>query len=188
MDAYDVTDYQISGLPRWAQGLGCDHFDVEATSEKVPTVAQLQQMMQGLLADRFALQLHWEPRQLPVYALVIAKTGHKVRKLRADEQVPTFATLPPPSPTVVGSISGLVRLISDKVDRRVINETGLTGNYEYPSLDWEQFRRDLRGPADDNGATSIFAALQQDLGLKLEPRKDRVEMLCIDHAEKPAEN
>jgi uncharacterized protein (TIGR03435 family) len=189
MDAYNVKEYQISGLPRWAQGVDCDHFDIAAKSEKVPTANQLRQMLQALLADRFKVKLHREMKELPVYALVIGKNGSKLRKLREDEHVPTYASRPPRMATAMGELAGLVNLLSMFVDRPVVDQTGLTGAYEYANLDWAQFGRERGGiPADDASGLSIFGAVQQELGLKLEARKDPVEVLVIDHAEKPSEN
>jgi len=83
----------------------------------------------------------------------------------------------------------LIGLISNGVDRPVIDQTELSGQYEYTNLDWGQFGRDKRaGPLDPQSGESIFFAVQQELGLKLEPRKDPVEVLVIDHVEKPTAN
>lgn len=190
MEAYEVVDYQISGAPAWAVPPGGEHFDIAAKSDGVPTPGQLRQMLQTLLADRFQLKLHRETRELPVYALVIGKGGAKMRKLGEDEKPPTYATRPQERPkTMMSSMAMLVKLISGVVDRPVVDQTGLEGTYEFANLDWAQFGRNKRAaPLDPEIGESIFTAVQQELGLKLEPRKDAVEVLVIDRAEKPAVN
>jgi uncharacterized protein (TIGR03435 family) len=200
IDAYDVKAYQISGLPAWAQSPNGDHFDVQAKSERVPTPDELRQMLQTLLADRFQVKLHKERKDLPVYALVLAKGGSKLRKLTAEEAAAANAPRERSSaaavnsadrPAVInGTLIGLIRLISLGVDLPVIDHTGLpAGTYESANLNWGQFGRDKRGGAPDaEDGLSIFAALQRELGLKLEPRKEPLEMLVIDRAEKPTAN
>ncbi|SPE43044.1 conserved exported hypothetical protein [Candidatus Sulfopaludibacter sp. SbA3] len=190
MEAYGVPEHQISGGPSWAAAPNGDHFDIAAKSAAVPTVRELQEMVQTLLADRFHLKLHREMKEVPVYALVIAKTGSKMRKMADDYTAPTYATRPRERPAVmVSTIPMLIGLISNGVDRPVIDQTELSGQYEYTNLDWGQFGRDKRaGPLDPQSGESIFFAVQQELGLKLEPRKDPVEVLVIDHVEKPTAN
>lgn len=189
MDAYNLRDFQISGLPRWAEGSDCDTFQVIAKSEKTPSPAELQQMLQLLLADRFQLKLHKERREIPVYALAIEKRGLKMRKLRDDEVPPTYATRPSATGPSIGPFTGLVGLIGRSVDRPVIDETGLTGAFESSPLDWGLFARELKGTGGENaGGLSIFGSLSRELGLRLEPRKDLAEVLVIEHAERPSEN
>jgi uncharacterized protein (TIGR03435 family) len=177
-EAYDVHDYQISGVPGWAQS-GGDAFDIDAKSNGIPTAAQFRQMMQALLADRFHLKLHQESREMPVYALVVSKTGSKMRLMGEDEHPKTYATRPTTRPAVVSSpMPMFVYMLSRNVDRPVVDQTGLTGTYEYANLDWRALARDEQ----------IFSAIQQELGLKLEARKDPVQVLAIDHVEKPSGN
>ena len=190
MDAYGVEDYRIVGSPAWAVPTEGDHFDVDAKSEGVPSAGELRQMLQALLAERFQLKLHRETRELPVYALTVAKGGAKMRKLGDDEKPPTSATRPRERPaTLMSSIPALIWSISRAVDRPVVDQTGLPGIYEYANLNWAQFARDRRAAsADTPVAESVFTALQQELGLKLEPRKDPVKVLVIEHAERPSAN
>lgn len=200
MDAYGVQASQIFGLPRWGQVPDGDHYDIEARAEGVPTTDQLRRMLQSLLADRFQLKLHRETRELPVYALVIGKNGPKFREIgpeapkpgksaprQEEDAVPKSTSAP--SPVLRGAVSQLVWLLSGVVDRPVVDRTGLTGRYEFPNLDWRGFGRERRGlQPDSEDSLSVFAAIQRELGLKLEPRKDSVETLTIDRAEKPTEN
>ena len=189
MEAYNVKDFQISGLPPWAEGSDCDTFEVIAKSEKTPSPAELEQMLQILLADRFQLKLHREQREIPVYALAIEKRGLKMRKLREDEAIPTYATRPPENGPTTVPFEGLVGLIGRSVDRPVINETGLSGAFESARLDWALFARELKGTAGENaGGLSVFGLLRSELGLRLEPRKDLAEVLVIEHAERPDGN
>jgi uncharacterized protein (TIGR03435 family) len=184
MDAYDVKDYQISGLPQWALGAEAEHFDVDAKSEKTPTAPELRQMLQAMLADRFQLKARMDKKELPVYVLTVAPGGVKMRKLAEDEKVPTFASRPPVMEKAILSCSGLSGLIGRSVDRPLIDETGLTGNYEFPTLDWGQYGRELR----QGEALSIFSAVQEKLGLKLERRKDLVDVVVVEHADRPSGN
>ena len=200
MDAYGVQAYQISGLPRWGQVPDGDHFDIEARSEGIPTTDQLRQMLQNLLAERFQLKLHREMKELPVYALVAGKNGPKFREIGPEapepdksaprqegEAVPKSTS--GPSRVMRGTVAQLIWLLSGVVDRPVIDRTGLAGRYEFPELDWRGFGRERRGlQPDSQDSLSVFAAIQRELGLKLEPRKDSVETLAIDRAEKPTGN
>ncbi len=89
----------------------------------------------------------------------------------------------------MSTMGSLVGLISNVVDRPVTDQTGLAGTYEFARLDWAQFSRNKRAAgADAEIGESVFTAVQRDLGLKLEPQKHTVEVVIIDHAEKPAAN
>ncbi len=184
VEAYGVKDYQISSLPDWAQS-GADHFDVVATlpAGATPTSKQLQLMLQSMLADRFQLKLHREMKELPVYALVIAKNGSKLREL-SDATPPTFD-----SALSRSTVAMLISMLANVVDRPVIDHTGLTGGYEYATPDWRQFIINKKaGALDADTGQSVFTAVQEQLGLKLEPRKEPAEILIIDRAEKPSGN
>lgn len=171
--AYEVEDYRISGVPKW---LDDDKFDVIYK----PSGPQANLMLRTLLADRFKLAVHTETRQLPVYELVVAKGGQKMEK--ADR------------PTGFGSggamikgtmeMSTLVSCLSSTLGRRVIDQTGLTGAYTL-SLKWTP---DDRAATGDNSPPSLVTAIQEQLGLRLESTKGPVDILVIDHAEKPTEN
>jgi uncharacterized protein (TIGR03435 family) len=189
MNAYGLFDYQISGLPDWAQSPQGTVYEIDAKAEGdgTPTPDQLQQMLQSLLADRFGLRLHREMKETPVYALVAGKNGSKMRELAPDEQIPTFATRPPEMPTVKGNFYGLFSLLRQYADRPVVDETGLNGRYEYPNLGLSDFGQERR--ADPVGAQStLMAAVQDKLGLELEPRKANMEIFVVDHVEPPSPN
>jgi uncharacterized protein (TIGR03435 family) len=187
MQAYGVNDYQISGLPAWAQAPAGEHYDVEAKAEGegTPATEKLQQMLQSLLSDRFQLSWHREVKDLPVYTLAIGKNGAKIRELREDEPIPTYAGRPPEMPTYKGTFYAIVSLIRLYADRPVVDETGLAGRYEYasPGPDIRQARR-----AEPLAAEEMLFVWVQGLGLKLKPQKKPVDVLVIDRVEKPSPN
>jgi bla regulator protein blaR1 len=221
-NAYQVEDNQILGAPAW---LNSERYDVEAKMES--SVAEemrklsddqrrteRQQMLQGLLADRFKLTIRRETKELPVYALTIGKNGPKLREAKPGDTYPNgikgpdgvgragFMRMGRGELTAQGlSVSSVVRLLSQQLGRTVIDKTGLTGNYDF-TLKWtpdESQGGMLRGPEGsrpqtesapepDSAGPSIFTAIQEQLGLKLESQKGPVEVLIIDHVEKPSEN
>ena len=193
IDAYDVRDYQISGLPDWGKP-GVELYDVIAKTEgeNAATSDQLRQMLQTLLADRFQLKLHREAKDLPVYELVIGKNGSKLKEVPPEVEPARAARRPGAARKVGGSaptvmktqLPMLAAIIANFVDRPVLDKTGLTGTYEI-LWDQQELLQDLR--AAGKPAPSIFPAVQQ-LGLKLEAAKAPMQMLVIDHAERPSEN
>jgi uncharacterized protein (TIGR03435 family) len=189
MEAYGVHDFQISGLPDWAKTLIGEHYDIEAKTpgEAAPPVGDLQKMLQSFLTDRFQLRLHSDEKDLLVYVLVVAKGGPKFRRLAENEPIPTFPTRPPEMPTSKGTFSGQLDLLRHYADRPIIDETGLSGNFEFANLELGQFAQQRRD--DPLGAQDLLSsALQQKLGLKLEPTKRRTPMLVIEHVERPSPN
>ncbi len=191
-DAYGVKDYQIFGLADWGKPPTGEHFDIDARveGEATPTSDQLRLMLQALLEDRFQLKLRREMRELPVYALVVSEKGSKLRAVSDEElrNVPRYATPPTERPARIKStITSLLNLISRYADRPIVDRTGLAGGYDQANLDWQQFAEERR--TDPLAAqASVFAAIQDQLGLKLEPRKDSTEVLVIDHVERPSAN
>lgn len=178
--AYSMQDYQVAGGPPWITESG---FDIEAKGAGDPTREQMLQMVQTLLTDRFHLAMHRETRQLPVYALVVAKNGPKLQPAAANAGYPKLKRGEFVIPKM--SMAELANLLVLDVKRPVKDETGLQGNFAF-TLEWNP---DLRDTVDQPGARpSIFTALQEQLGLKLESTKGPVEVLVIDRAEKPTEN
>jgi bla regulator protein blaR1 len=174
-----------------------------------------RRMLQALLEDRFKLMLHRETKELPVYSLVVAKDGPKLQEAKPGEPDGDGRTGPDGRPAVGGhflrmgrgqlnghslGMKEIVRSLSEQLGRTVVDRTGLTGNYDF-SLQWtpdegqpSAFKEPVGGqgpastpPADSSGPT-IFTAIQEQLGLKLESQKGPVEILIIDHAEKPSAN
>jgi uncharacterized protein (TIGR03435 family) len=148
-------------------------------------------MLQSLLADRFKLRFHREMREIPVYELVAAKNGPKLK-----ESAPTAESMG--RMTVNGRnyqasipkarMDDVVQAIGNSfLDRPVLDKTGLTGTYDLKLTYTPDIPSNRKGDPDPNDI-SIFTAVQEQLGLKLEPTKALVEILVVDHVEKPIEN
>jgi len=188
--AYDVQDYQIAGAPSW---LGDQFYDIAAKAggESTPTQAELRQMFQKLLADRFQLKVRRETRELPVYALVVGKGGTLMKESGPDARYSFM--IPGPGRWKVSKLDmgHLARDLTREVGRTVVDLTGLTGSYDF-TLEWtpEQASPPAADAAalPDSGGPSIFTAIQQQLGLKLESRKHPIDVLIIDQVEKPSAN
>jgi uncharacterized protein (TIGR03435 family) len=209
-EAYDIPENRILGAPKW---IDSTRFDIEAKmddslADHLRTLAQDQRriqtkaLFQQLLADRFKLAVHWETRELPIYALL--KAGNKGDKLQ-----PTKDLTVGPSTSSHGSRSGsqldakdvtlpelaeaLTRLLSRELGRDIIDQTGIEGRYDL-TLKWtsDSGPASVPGVADGEASTdlgpSIFTAIREQLGLKLEPAKGSVRVLVVDHAEMPSDN
>jgi len=250
-NAYHVKEYQISG-PDWLES---QRYDITAKVPPGATKEQFQLMLQSLLAERFKLTLHHQSKELPMYALVVAKGGPKLKESVDDPNAPTaggpnaggpeggrgsplanaavratvgkdgFPQLPPGGRGAImmmgmggrmrmaanGQSTGqLAELLSNQLSRPVLDMTGLQAKYDY-TLEFAPDEGSMgmmkgmpmpmpppgeggggAGPAatpDGGSGPTIFAALQEQLGLKLEARKGPVDMLVIDTLEKvPTEN
>lgn len=201
-------DGRIIGGPSW---LDTDHFDIQARLDpaEVPTykeltLAQRREMLRALLTERFQLAIHSEQRSFPAFALRIARGGPKLQKAREAES--SIDGLRGHDSLVTRSRSGLLEgknfsmpelahLLEYPAQRIVVDETGLKDRYDF-LLQWTPL--DASGnPIDTNNATGdspgksypyLFPALEQELGLKLEPTKAMVEVFVIDHAKRPSDN
>jgi uncharacterized protein (TIGR03435 family) len=185
--AYNIRDFQLSGGPGW---MGSDTFDIDATGENAD-YRQFPLMMGSLLADRFQLKFHRETRTLPVYDLVVAKDGPKLKSASATA---TGGTRNSSGQITIskGTVAGLASLLSNILGRKVLDKTGLTGDYDM-ALKWtpdDYQPPPLRpnAPPPDPNSPSIFTALQEQLGLKLESSKGPVEVIVVDSVQKPSEN
>jgi uncharacterized protein (TIGR03435 family) len=175
--AYELEDYQISGGPPWMNSAG---FDIQAKAPAEPTREQVRHMLQSLLADRFQLAVHRETRQLPIYALVVAKTGPRLQP--ADPDAATSRSLKMGQLiTRKMSMTDLASILTFDLKRPVKDETGLKGDFAF-TLEWAP------GLGESDDGPSLFAAIQEQLGLKLASTKGPIEVLVIDHVEKPSEN
>lgn len=178
-------DIQIAGLPKWALS---DHYDLnaEAEGEGVLTTAQARQMMQNLLADRFQLQVHRETEEVPMYALVIAKGGPKLKESAPDATGGASVIVGEKGIHLEAkryTMDQFARQLSITAGRPVVDKTGLTAYYAF-TMDWFPANRPSVSDVD---TPDMFAALQE-LGLKLEPIKGPMQELVIDRVEKPSEN
>jgi uncharacterized protein (TIGR03435 family) len=192
--AYDLPHgtNRVVGGPNWVSSQE-SRFEVHGKVERKVSFEECRLMVQSLLVDRFRLSLHWETRELPVYVLSVGKKGTKLRPGDEDPKVLSSVTLNGAQVQLgdgyrtTGSGRGmsmaeLARLLSrlPAVSRPVVDRTGLTGFYGF-SLDYAM-------TLEDESRPDIFAALQEQLGLKLESTKGPVEILVVDHAERPSEN
>lgn len=185
-NAYGIQEFQIAGGPRWA---GVDRFDIDATMAPGSKPGDWQPMLQTLLAERFKLTFHREPRQAPVYSLVVAKSGHKLTPGDPKTCPNTGGCGFNASPTqIVGesvSMTQLAARLSRSIGIHVVDNTGLNGLFDL-KLEWtieDQFVG--RGAS---ASPTIFPAIQEQLGLRLESTRGPVETLVIDRVEQPTEN
>lgn len=193
--AYDLRDDQILNAPDW---VGSTLYDIEAkASNDVPFQSgpegarQIRLMTQILLAQRFEFVAHQETGQEPVYRLTIAKGGVKVK---ATEDKPGPITFRPGRLTGASvTIPVLIKLLTGPAGRPIIDETGLTGRYNFdlkysPELTSGGAAAGPDAPPPDPNAPSIFTAVREQLGLRLDPSRGPVEILVIEHVAKPSEN
>lgn len=207
--AYNVRDFQITNGPGW---ISSDAYDVNAkAADGAPdriTPDQLRPMLKALLAERFQLKVHTESKEMPVFALMVGKGGLKVKELPAR---PPQTEGGPPQPRGMmrmgrGQINAqgvtmtaFAQMLSQQLGRTVLDKTELKGEYDI-SLEFSPEPGQGGGPfggpppspdslpATGSSGPTIFTALQEQVGLKLDSAKGPVEIIVIDHVEKPSEN
>jgi uncharacterized protein (TIGR03435 family) len=178
-----VSDDQLAG-PDWMRTYGV-RFDVVAQAPGDTPREQLLLMLRTLLEDRLKLAIHHEQRQLRFLALEVGKSGAKIHPAKADISSSTSQPQRPGRVAGIMPLSTVVTLLSRFERETVVDLTGLKGPYEI-ALEWTP---EERSKADDASAPSLFTAVQEQLGLRLESRKGPLDVLVVDHAEKvPAEN
>jgi uncharacterized protein (TIGR03435 family) len=183
--AYLVKDYQISG-PAW---LNEERYDITAKAAGPARLDELRRMLRMLLAERFSLQLHRETKERPVYRLVTAKSGPKLHKAEPGGNTSmrgengSFVFRGTSMEQLAEDLSGLTQ-----VDRPVLDRTGISGGFDF-DLKVGEDNLEMKRALIAGDGPSIFTLIPEQLGLKLEARKDVVEVLVIDQAEKaPSEN
>lgn len=183
MRAYSVGPQQVAGGPDW---LNVDRFDIDAKAEQPTEDDRLMNAMLGtLLGERFKLAFHRETRPIEAFLLEVAKNGPKLEKAPGGNSV-THTSSGDRRVTITATNTGmdsLARLLSGRVDLPVINRTGLDGVYNV-KLEWTP---ETTRPEPDTGP-SLFTAIQEQIGLRLRAGRTPVEVLVIDHAEKPGGN
>jgi len=186
--AYQVMPFQVTGGPDWVESAG---FDIEAkAANPKASQEQFRQMIQTLLADRFQLKFHFASKEVPVYALVVARNGSKLVEAK-DDSADVSMRNGRGEMTGVNTMAMFASALSRPLQRKVVDETGLTGAYTF-KLQFVPDEKPAR-PSDDGAApsldgASLFTALREQLGLTLKPAKGPVEVLVIDHADKPSVN
>jgi uncharacterized protein (TIGR03435 family) len=189
--AYGVLlEDQVTGLPEWAKS---EHIAVQAKMDpetaavldKLPLMErwkQMQLMLQAMLADRFDLKAHRESKDLPIYVLTVAKGGPKMKKTAPDGLGgnATYASGKVTAHEI--SVEALAANLSFTLGRVVVNQTGLAGGYDF-TLDYAP-----EGADASDTRPSLFTALEEQLGLKLVPSKGPVDVIVVDHIERPTAN
>jgi len=184
--AYGVQDFQITA-PGWINEAS---FDIFAKSPAPVKEAQLRQMLQNLLAERFKMTVHRETREMPTMILTIAKTGHKLQPVESEGS-PSFQTGHMSLTGKGATIAQLTEFISRELHYPMVDQTGLEGRFNY-TLDiaayvTEEMRKSPGPPPE--APVIVAEALQAQLGLKVTEKKAPVEVIVVDHVEKvPVEN
>jgi len=191
---YGIEEAHLLGGPMWLEST---RYEVLAKAPKGATNADVQPMLRALLADRFKLLAHHEIREQPVYDLVIAKNGPKLQEAKPAEGSDPGGTVESRAGQIAAKnvvVSQLVTRLTQTLGRTVVDKTeGLKGKYDF-MLIWAP---DEAGSSPSSASSSappnstgpsIFTAIQEQLGLKLEPAKGPVDCLVIDHLEQPSEN
>jgi uncharacterized protein (TIGR03435 family) len=213
--AYRIKDFQLSGAPPWVMS---ERYDVEAKAEGNPELDAVLPMLQTLLEDRLQFKFHRDTKEMQIYALVVSKPGKLHPAEGECGPRPDGLPPPPepgkvPTPPCGGffmfpgrlngqkvPITQLVDVLSRFTGRIVVDKTNLTGKYDI-NLEYTPDQGQILGPPpgggpnglpslppiDPNGP-SLFTALQEQFGLKLESQKGPVEMIVVDHIERPSEN
>src|SRR5262245_38175567 len=213
--AYQVQGHQLVGVPEW---VNTSRFDILATTAGSASVEQMRLMLRGLMADRFGLVVHMETREVPVYALRLARSdgqfGPNLHVSNIDcqaggtrplDSVPPRGATPPEQRCVIlplfarGRFQGrglrmanIASALNNVVDRTIVDKTGLSQTFEF-DLSWTPDPLQP-GTVSDAGqqanitGPSLFTALQEQLGLKLQPEQAPAEVLVIDRVERPSPN
>jgi uncharacterized protein (TIGR03435 family) len=195
--AYDLNPRTISGGPSWVND---DTYDIAAVSPGAvqPNHDEQMTMLRALIAERFQLTYHREPKVFSIYSLSVAKGGPKLKdsRLPADSLAvlgpavvyPEHVQLHASNATMTGFVSLLQRAV---LDRPVVNNTGLAGRYDFV-LDWApdetQFGGGLPTPTTASTASPLFVAIKEQLGLDLEATRGPVATLVIDNVQRPSAN
>ncbi|HXS95218.1 MAG TPA: TIGR03435 family protein [Candidatus Limnocylindrales bacterium] len=182
--AYGLRNFQIAGELE-----DSTFYDVQAKApgDRIPTAEEFRAMLRNLLADRYKLKAHMESREVPVYELVVGKSGPKLKPGDAE-------STEPPRVSVEGRVYELsmpnakmaefLQMLDNSglLGRPALDHTGLDGSYKI------RFRYTPGFQKDDPESINIFAAVQSQLGLKLTPGKGMLDVLVVDHVEKPSGN
>lgn len=208
--AYGLEGYQVDGLPRSRAMFNVEAKSDSAADEKMAKLSKEQEileqqhMLQVLLADRFKLKTHWETREGLTYNLVLAKSGSKMHPSTGEplsaEEAKHWGDRPVPAIYQKGDsrvsfdlvahdcpMGELTEMLEGQFGRPVADKTGLAGKYNFTVRYHGSWLRDRR--ADDlDPVPTLDTAIQEQLGLKVEPTKGPVQVLVIDHIEAPSAN
>lgn len=187
--AYGYHKKQIVGAPDW---IATERWDVKGVPDVdgEPSIKQYQGMVRKILAERFGLVTHTEQREMEVYALTVAKGGEKMTPSAGDpngllNENDNDNGGQRTMEMTNGSMADLALLMKFFLDRPVVDQTGLTGRYDF-RLKWTF--DESRAPTDGTAAPSVFTAIQEQLGLKLDAVKAQTDVLAVDKVERPGAN
>ena len=196
--AYKLQTKRILGAPDWSDR---DRYDINATvdTEGAMSDKQLRSAVRKLLEDRFKLTVHQDKKELPAFVLTVAKTGPKLTPTEVTGPLPGLGFSPGPTGVTLVVRNGLISefdelLQSMVLDRPVVDQTGIPGKFDISvtfTPDDSQFHGHpppIKKADDVEAAPSLFEAIQQKLGLKLEAQKAPVPVIVLDHVEKPSAN
>ncbi|HWG16337.1 MAG TPA: TIGR03435 family protein [Acidobacteriaceae bacterium] len=189
--AYGVEKNQIAGLPDWAK---TEIWSVDGVPnvEGKPAPEQFRALMRKLLAERFGVQLHHEQREMTVLALTVAKGGPKLEKSALDPSAPLSHKGSGSGGLEVHqftnwSMTDLIPMLMLYTNRPVVDQTGLKGKYDF-KLQWTRDDAPATAAATPDAPPGLFTAIQEQIGLKLEPTKAMADVLVIDRVERPGAN
>jgi uncharacterized protein (TIGR03435 family) len=180
--AYAVQEFQLAGYPAWAE---TDKFDVEAKAEPGTIPRDFPLMLQKLLADRFKLVVHREPRQAALYTLVVMKDGPKFKPgdpSNCSGRNGGFSATPTEINGACVSMEQFAARLSRSIGTHVVDGTSLQGTFDFKVAWLADDRFSGRGASAN---PTLFTAIQEQLGLRLQSGRGPVDTLVIDHAEKP---
>jgi uncharacterized protein (TIGR03435 family) len=202
--AWRLQSFQVSGGPAWVRS---DYFSIQAKAIADTSEDRILLMTQALLAERFSFKMHFETKEEPVYLLVAGKAGKRSPtglRTTTEGSCVRVQNAVPPTPRACGSVglganhleaqeismARLAEVLSRVLDRKVIDRTGSIEKFNV-SLQWAPDEHQTLPSTDaialPPDTPSIFTALREQLGLKLEPGKAPVDLLVIDHAERPGD-
>jgi uncharacterized protein (TIGR03435 family) len=195
MTAYNVQGFRVVGGPSWVESQG---WDIQAKHNGNVSIDEIRQMLVRLIADRFHLRTHHDTRSAPVYELVVDGGGAKVRLTKDRDAKPTVRVMPGSLELTNASSDTFASQISYAVGRPVRDKTHLTGHFDF-RLQWLPLAGEDGGPASaglppgtdeatpsNAGDASIFTALHEQLGLRLKAARAPVDVVVIDHVERPS--
>ena len=187
--AYDVKDFQVKGGPNW---IDLDHYDITAKLERVdpqrPGDIQVREALQTLLAERFELTFHHESKEIGGYALMAAKGGFKLTPIADGDNHGTSSKggLTRQLTATQVDMGRVAAFLARETGSPVDDQTHIPGVYTF-TLEWA--RDDFKNSSPEQAVLpSLFTALQEKLGLRLEARRVPVDLLIIDSAARPSEN
>ncbi len=170
----DRDAYLLAG-PGWMVE---QRYDVAATFPPATSAGEVRLMLQALLKERFAMKFHRETRDVPAYVLVVSKSGLKARPA-AEGSAGGFNRRSGHLETRSATMAGMADKLSQQSDRPVVDKTAVQGAYEF-TLDWTPDELQSDGQA----GPSLFTAIEEQLGLKLEARKEPMQVVVVDYVEK----